>query len=151
MQLAALAARRPPRPIGAEDVVAKRLRFERSKHGWTVEGLAQRMTDVGCPINPSSIWKIEKAERRRINLDEAYALARVLGISLDQLITPIGVVSEQEIARLLREAEDQANEFVDLFERMATTVNQLKVAAGEAVEAGESRWRPCHAEQSSTT
>ena len=97
------------------------------------------MTDAGCPINPSSIWKIEKAERRRINLDEAYALARVLGISLDQLITPIGVVSEQEIARLLREAEDQANEFVDLFERMATTVNQLKVAAGEAVEAGESR------------
>jgi transcriptional regulator with XRE-family HTH domain len=78
-----------PRDVYAETNVKRRIRIEREAKGWTYEGLAKRMTDAGCPINASAIYKIEKSDPpRRITVDELVALSRVLGLTTEELLTP---------------------------------------------------------------
>jgi transcriptional regulator with XRE-family HTH domain len=78
-----------PRSIGAEDVLARRITKERTLRGWTLERLAAEMTAVGCPMQMSGIYKIEKGEpRRRITVDELVALSRLWAIPTDRLLTP---------------------------------------------------------------
>lgn len=75
------------RTLGLEDWIAERIATLREANGWSYEGLAKRMKDVGCPIAPSAIYKTEKGEpRRRIVVDELVGYARVFGVSLDYLI-----------------------------------------------------------------
>lgn len=75
------------RSVFAEDYLAARITSEREKRGWTLEGLAKRMTDVGCPLAPSAIYKVEQGQpRRRIVVDELVAFSRVFGIPVDQLL-----------------------------------------------------------------
>ena len=76
--------------IGAEDVVARRMRLEREAREWSPADLARALTNAGCPINQSSIWKIENGKpRRRISLDEAVAISRVFNITMEDLLTPV--------------------------------------------------------------
>ena len=80
----------PGRTLGSERVVAARLAKERKARGWTYENIAKRMDSEGCPIQLSALHKIEKGDPpRRITLDEAIALANVLGVSLEELVVPI--------------------------------------------------------------
>jgi transcriptional regulator with XRE-family HTH domain len=73
----------PPRQPGVEDVVARRIAAERAERGWSYADLAGRVTEAGCPIGATAVWKIEQEEnRRRVTVDEALAFARVFGIPL---------------------------------------------------------------------
>ena len=99
-----------PRSIRGEANVRAnviRLRAEQTPP-MTREGLAQRMTDNGCPLPASAIWKIENG-KRSINADELLALSRVFGIPIDEFFRPS---EEAELARLLEElaAADEAAE-----------------------------------------
>lgn len=94
--------RTTPRPLASEDAVARRIAYERERRDYTYEGLAHRVTQAGCPINGSAIYKIEKAEpRRRITVDELVAFAAVFEISLDDLLLPPEVAATAEGRRLL--------------------------------------------------
>src|SRR5690348_3763576 len=73
----------PPRQPGAEDVIARRIAVERTDRGWSYADLAGRLTELGCPIGASAVWKIEQPEhRRRITVDEAIAFAKAFGIPI---------------------------------------------------------------------
>ena len=79
----------PLRSLGGEETLARRVAYERERRGWSTQGLAQRMTDVGCPINQTAIWKIESGRpRRRITYDEALAFAEVFEVELEDLAIP---------------------------------------------------------------
>ncbi len=92
------------RDVLAEEHLAQRVQAERERRGWTNEGLAKRMADIGCPMSGSAIYKIEKGEpRRRIVVDELVAFSRVFQIPLTEILIPPDVAISAEFARLLDE------------------------------------------------
>lgn len=140
--------RQTPRPVGAEEMVARRVIWERRTRGWSNAELARRMAEAGCPINQSAIQKIEHGNpRRTISLDEALAFAKVFGVSLDELKgIPDEVVSADLAAYLdeLGEIEAQLERLrgviLKLLERTAHTAEE----AGPLLEYMESDppWTP---------
>jgi len=93
-----------PREIYAEDHLAARLTIEREREGWTYAGLALRMTNAGCPIDKTAIYKIEKGEpRRRIVVDELVAFAKVFGLSLEELLVPPELAMKKQVTELVIE------------------------------------------------
>ena len=92
------------REVYAEGYLADRIASEREARSWSLEGLAKRMTDAGCAINQSAIYKIEQGKpRRRITVDELVAFSRVFAISLDDLLTDPELWQARQIAPLLEE------------------------------------------------
>lgn len=94
-----------PRPsrdksTGAEANLARRIEYERERRGLSYEGLAKLMTDAGCKIQGSAIFKIEKDKDkdgnpltpRRITVDELTAFAAVF--------------TEGDIAKMLLSVEE---------------------------------------------
>lgn len=78
------------RRIGKEENLAERVRFERELRGWTYRDLAKRMTDAGCAIDRSAIYKIEAGSPpRRITVDELVALSHVLEVGVEDLLVPM--------------------------------------------------------------
>jgi transcriptional regulator with XRE-family HTH domain len=90
------------REIFAEDNLARRIAAERDAQGWSNDGLAKRMSDAGCPMTGSAIFKIEKAEpRRRIVVDELVTFAKVFGLSMEELLLAPEMAANRETARLV--------------------------------------------------
>lgn len=90
-----------PRNIQGETELARRITLEREARAWSYEGLASRMTDAGCPIQGSAIYKIEKGDPpRRITVDELIALAAVFELPVPDLLRPREVVVNQRLGRL---------------------------------------------------
>lgn len=133
----------------AEEHLARRIAAERDAKGWTNDGLAKRMTDAGCPMTGSAIFKIEKGEpRRRIVVDELVAFAAVFGIPVDQLLLPPeAMVSREVVARLMnwqhkqdaaraasleaREAWDELKEFTDKHPALRDLLAELLVTSAQ--------------------
>lgn len=64
------------------------MRRERERRGWTQAELATKLAEVGVHLHPSAIAKIELrdvARPRAIRLDEAQAIAYVLGVALEDM------------------------------------------------------------------
>ncbi len=81
------------RSVLAEENLARRVAFEREARGWTYEGTAKRMTNIGCPIQSTAIYKIEKGQpRRRISVDELVAFAKVFDFPVEEMLMPVGAV-----------------------------------------------------------
>lgn len=116
------------RSIASETALAARIAHERKARGLGVDALAKLMTEAGCPIAGSAIYRIESGDPpRRITFDEAVAIASVFGLSLEDLSTPLELVRQTKardlIAKLdpaigaLSEAvEGVLNLYVELFE-----------------------------------
>ncbi len=108
--------RNPDRALRREEGLARRVAHERDLRGWSYEGLAKRMTDAGCPINQSAIYRIEKGDPpRRITVDELVGLSLVFGIPLEQLLLPPELAAGEHLGDLLvawdqaQDAASQAN------------------------------------------
>lgn len=102
----------PPRAIGGEVQLARRIAFERDRHNMTYEGLASRMNKAGCPIQPSGLYKIERGKPpRRILVDELLALAECFNTTVEQLLRPIELVLDEELASLVDLERDALYEF----------------------------------------
>lgn len=120
------------RSIGGESNLARRIAHERGQRGLSYEGLAKLMTDAGCGIQGSAIYKVEKAEpRRRVTVDELVALAAVFELSVDELLTPMEVLENRRAQELLREM-DEADEGFFL------AVGRLLFAFSEFIQLAES-------------
>lgn len=92
----------PPRAIGGERDLARRIGHERESRGMTYEGLAALMTKAGCPIQPSAIYKIEKAEPpRRITVDELVAFAEVFAVPVQNLLLPPELAARDDLVQLI--------------------------------------------------
>jgi transcriptional regulator with XRE-family HTH domain len=99
--------KRQPASLAEEDNLARRVAYERERRRWSYEGLAKRMTDAGCPINPSALFKIEKSEpRRRIAVAELVAFAHVFAVPAEHLLLPPDVITSELALVLLRDWRD---------------------------------------------
>lgn len=77
--------RNQPRTIGADAAIREKvagwLEAEERSHGW----LATKMTEVGCPIDRSAVWRTLTKDRE-INVNEAVAISIVMGVSVEVLL-----------------------------------------------------------------
>ena len=79
----------PLRTIQSEETLARRIAYERQRLDMSYAGLAKRMTDAGCAIDQSAVYKIEKGSpRRRISVDELVAMSEVFKVALPDLLLP---------------------------------------------------------------
>jgi transcriptional regulator with XRE-family HTH domain len=76
--------------LDAEEFLARTIERLRTGADWTYAELSQRMADAGCPIERSSLQKIERGRpRRKITVNELVAFSRVFRTSVpDLLISP---------------------------------------------------------------
>lgn len=98
------------RTISTEDDVAARVRMERENRGWSPAQLAQRMTDEGCSIATSAIYKLE-ADGRRITVNELVALAKVFELEVDDLLRPIESVRLSRAKEVLEKLDQHEVHF----------------------------------------
>lgn len=75
-------------------VVAENVRELRARRQLTVRGLSARMGELGHPILPTGICKIEGLDRR-VDVSDLVALARALDVTPSRLLTPTEVVERQ--------------------------------------------------------
>jgi transcriptional regulator with XRE-family HTH domain len=107
------------RSIEGESNLAQRVRSERERRGWSYEKLAKLLSDSGCSINGSSIYRIEKgAPPRKITVDELIAFARVFEKTVQDLLTPVELVrkerGKQIVAGIEQAGDDLAKAVVRL-------------------------------------
>ncbi|MBM7519177.1 helix-turn-helix domain-containing protein [Nocardioides nitrophenolicus] len=93
----------PNRTVGANENLARRIEMERKSRGWSIEGLANRMTAAGCPMNGSAIYRIEDPEiRRKVDADELVTMATLFEMSVADLLTPPEAAHDSEVRKLFR-------------------------------------------------
>lgn len=114
-----------PRTIAGEKTLARRIETERERRGWSYEGLASRMDGVGCPINASGIYKVEKAGRR-ITVDELVGLSAVFGVAAEDLLLPAEVVADRDLRALFDEVEEAGVEAGRAKERYDSSLARLR-------------------------
>jgi transcriptional regulator with XRE-family HTH domain len=66
---------------------AIRIRIARLNLGMTHQRLSKLLTDAGCPLSPSGVWKVESGYRANITVDEAVAFAKVLRMPIERLLS----------------------------------------------------------------
>jgi len=121
----------PPRSLQSEENLARRIAYERDRRGWTYEGIAKRLTNVGCPIQGSAIYKIEKGTpRRRISVDELVAFAKVFDVSTTDLLIPLELIAEHEALDLIAELERKYYALSASVEDYGETVARIQQLAG---------------------
>lgn len=90
------------RSIEGESNLARRIRTERERRGWSYETLAKALSDSGCSINGSAIFRIEKgAPPRKITVDELIAFARVFETTVEDLLTPVELLRKERVKELV--------------------------------------------------
>lgn len=117
----------PGRTVFAEDHVAARITLERERRGWTLEGLAKRMTDAGCPLAASAVYKTEQGQpRRRIVVDELVAFSRVFVIPVDQLLLDPELEADQLLIDKLNAVAALAATRDEAEHKLITTVMEVR-------------------------
>lgn len=109
--------------LAGEDNLARRIKSERERRGWSAYKLAQMMAAEGCEVPKNAIPRIEQGQRS-ISFDEALALARVFELSMDDFATALPVLESVRSRAAISRARDRA---VSLF----GATNELAVALDE--------------------
>lgn len=83
-------------PPSLTEVVARRVRDLRTRHGWSARELADRCAAAGMPgLDRSVIANLENGRRRDVSIQEAAVLARVLDVALVHLLALAEDVPQQ--------------------------------------------------------
>lgn len=93
------------RSIGGEANLAERIKYEREAEGWSPAQLAKAMTEAGCSISTSAIYKVEAGERT-IKVDELIALSQVFDLTVENLLTPMAVLKQEWAEQRLRDLDE---------------------------------------------
>ncbi|WP_405549760.1 helix-turn-helix domain-containing protein [Streptomyces microflavus] len=92
--------KRRPRPAAqygpTAAAVAENVGRLRRARGMTIYGLSGALQEVGRPITPSAVAKIER-QQRQVSVDDLAALAVVLGVSPSALLLPLRAEGEVEV------------------------------------------------------
>src|SRR3954471_16942436 len=101
---------RPNRSRGmeSEGSLAERIAWERDRRSLSYEALAKLMTDAGCSVQGSAIYRIEKGQPpRRVTVDELVALAEVFGVDrLEDLLEPVELIQQRRAREVASELHD---------------------------------------------
>jgi len=74
-------------------------------------GLAKRMTDIGMPMQKTTIFKIEEGDPpRSVSIDELIGFATVFDMDVAPLLLPIELVNERRATEALAAARKTARE-----------------------------------------
>ncbi len=115
-----------PRTVGSEANLAERLKHERELRGWSPAELARQLTNAGCSISTSAIYKIEDTEKpRRITVDELVAASAVFGISTSDLLVPVELVRQERARAIVRELEDAERDMAGAVTRYLNAYTDL--------------------------
>lgn len=113
------------RSVEGESNLARRIQREREYRGLSYEALAKAMTEAGCSIQGSAIFKIEKGNpRRRITVDELVALAKVFDVEVENLLTPVEVLRTRRGKELLKEIEEGDRTLIDGMTRLLNAYSE---------------------------
>lgn len=136
-----------PRSIASERSLARRVAVERERRGWSYDGLASRMGQVGCAIQSSAIYKIEKSDPpRRITVDELVAFAEVFAIPVQHLLMPPEIAAKERLLDLLTDWEVARQRYAAAAEERDATEAELRTYVRdnpdvhEALEAALGNW-----------
>ncbi len=78
-----------PTGPSASEVVARRVKELRKRHGWTAADLAARCADMGMEtLNRSVLANVESGRRKYVTIDEVLVLAHVLDVAPLHLFVP---------------------------------------------------------------
>jgi transcriptional regulator with XRE-family HTH domain len=126
------------RTIASEANVARRVAALRESRGLSYEALANLMTDVGCAMQGTAIYRIEKGTPpRRVTLDETVAFAKVFGLSLDQLLTPIELIEQRRAKELIDELDHVTELLAETTTRMFNMYAEYFMLAASNPELSE--------------
>ena len=115
-----------PRTMTYESNLARRIEHERERRDWTYERLAQRMTEAGCAIHSSAIFKIVKGQPpRKITVDEFMAFAEVFDLEPDDLLLPPELALTEELRTLVREHYEAVKAWRPYWRRVLATKQAL--------------------------
>lgn len=113
-------------PLLCEGNAAARVALEREVRGWSTTELADRVTRAGVKMNQTAVWRIENGTpRRRINLDEALAFARVFELPLEELMAPPLEGLDVNGRRLVQEAVEAFYEAREAQDRLHHAVTGI--------------------------
>jgi transcriptional regulator with XRE-family HTH domain len=117
-----------PRPSGAEDRIAWRLRWERERRGWSTAEVARRMAAAGTPVSQTAVWKIENGNpRRTISVDEALALAKIFGVrSIEDLTRPPQELVSDRLRQWASDLDSIGADLVNQRERLARGTAEIR-------------------------
>ncbi len=74
--------------VSPSDNVRQRVRAVRSRQRWSLAQLAERMGELGYPMDVSTIGKIERGQRG-VSIDDVFALALALEVAVIHLCVPL--------------------------------------------------------------
>lgn len=110
------------------EIFARRMLEERHRVGLTQATLAEKVTDqVGRTVDPSAIARAEK-HQRAVRLDEAVAIAEILGVELESLLRDRDGVDDEldELQRDLELAEYQMTQARHEAEQAMTSAEAIR-------------------------
>lgn len=133
-----MARRNALRSIEGETNLAWRISHEREERGWSYDALAKRMTEAGCPINASAIYKIEKGDPpRKIGVDELIAFGRVFGKEVDDLLTRREIYQKERMKEVVQAVEEAKVGLIDALHPLVEAYFEFFNLHAEDPEAGE--------------
>lgn len=115
--------------LAGEKFAAENIKRQREARGWSTAALAKAVTEAGCPISQTAVWRIENAEpRRKISVDELIAFAEVFSLTLSDLLSPNGGEPPLGLLRLYVNRLVDAAEWADV-PRRRESVATIRMAA----------------------
>ena len=115
-----------PRSIGGERNLAERIRRQRALVGWSPSDLARAMTNAGCSIATSAIYRIEDDENpRKISVDELITLAQVFDTTVESLLTPVEVLDKEKAQETLKQLDDAQARMIEAIGDTLTGVSTM--------------------------
>lgn len=119
----------PQPPLGeTSQRVAANVRRIRTERGLTIEQLAQVARNVGHQMAPATLGKIERGERR-VDVDDADALARALDVPLSALFT-----DRQDLSEIV-------DQFLDSWVAAGELTTRAFASYKSARDTEHARWR----------
>lgn len=125
-----------PEVLISEENLARRIKYEMERRGWSQERLAREMTEAGYPIHQTSVGKIVSpgsGKRRSISVDDALGFSKVFGIPLQELLIPVESVLDTELrqsmARILKwtmQREDLERSITGETTNLVRLISELK-------------------------
>src|SRR5262249_48319270 len=109
------------------------------------EALAKLMTEEGCSIAGSAIFRIEKGNPpRHINVDELFTFAKVFDTTVDDLLAPVELKRKKRAQELAEKALQVWNALPEDVYRLTEVVAEMRQLADsdpEVYESFQHLWR----------
>lgn len=125
-------------------LLARNVRATREHRGLSQTQLAKRMSNYGLAWLQNTIQRIEH-QQRRVDIAEAHALARALGVTVDELLaggsehSPTEDASVDQIRAALAECEEAEVELAGAQLRQLRADRQLALLFPAGLSVGEAK------------